>query len=103
MGKSPGHMSPRVVQLVQCLHPYGNLSHSEEGTGAVPGGYCGQCSVKKRLFLVTATMLGFALWKSVVQSACTLHMCSTKKLRTDLLADSCSTHCHWVAFGLEFV
>lgn len=55
MGQSPGHVLPRVIQLVQCLRPYGNLSHSQNGVGAVPGGYCGQCSVKGRIPLVAAS------------------------------------------------
>lgn len=59
MGQSPGHMLPRVVQLVQCLHPYGSLSHSQKGFGAVPGGYSGQCSVKRRLPLTVTSWYSF--------------------------------------------
>lgn len=62
MGQSPGHMLPRVVQLVQCLRPYGSLSHSQKGVGAVPGGYRGQCSVKRRLPLTAASVARFVLW-----------------------------------------
>lgn len=55
MGQSPGHVLPRVIQLVQCLCPYGNLSHSQNSVRVVPGGYCGQCSVKGRLPLMAAS------------------------------------------------
>lgn len=57
MGQSPGHMSPRVVQLVQCLHPYGNLSHSQKGIRAVPGGDRGQCSVKSQALFMAASVV----------------------------------------------
>lgn len=49
MGQSPGHMSPRGVQLVRCLRPSGELSHSQGGSRAEPGGGCGQCSVESML------------------------------------------------------
>lgn len=58
MGQSPGPVSPRVLQLVQCLRPYGNPKHSREGGGAVPGGHCGRRSVKTRL-LAAASVAQF--------------------------------------------
>lgn len=57
MGQSPGHMSPRVVQPVQCLHPYGSLSRSQRGIRAAPGGDRGQCSVKSQPPCMAASLV----------------------------------------------
>lgn len=49
IGQSPRLLSPGVVQLVQCLRPYGNLSHSQKRHCSCACGCCGQCSVKRKI------------------------------------------------------
>lgn len=68
-------MSPGVVQLVQCLHPYGSGSHSRKGTGAEPGGYRGQCSVKARLPFTAASVVQFVFMADL---SCHVHTAHTR-------------------------
>lgn len=64
IGQSPRHLSPRVVQLVLCLHPYGNLSHSQKDIVVVPVGAMVNVVWKVDFKLTAVYVMHLVLWQS---------------------------------------